>query len=231
MSIAPERLAALPLFHDAPAALVRALASRAMEVQYPAGGVLFLAGSLPRGWYVVLEGCVRVVRGTGARQHVVHTEHRGGTLGEVPLFAGETHPATGIAAEPTRCALFDRASLESAMAECPQIGFLINRRLALRVRQLVTRLDERALSIRARLAEYLLDRLAVSPTGNRISLGMTQQALAEEFGTVREVVSRELRALVKHGIIVSLGGGRYQVANVDLLRQRAPEAHGRRGPE
>src|SRR5206468_2314186 len=100
-----------PLFENASDALVAALAKRAVEVQFPAGSVLFLAGSVPRGWYVVLEGCVRVVRGSGARQHVVHTEHRGGTLGEVPVFAGETHPATGIAAEPTRCAVFDRSSL------------------------------------------------------------------------------------------------------------------------
>jgi CRP-like cAMP-binding protein len=222
MSIAPERLASLPLFQDASPALVAALAKRGVEVQFPPGGVLFLAGSVPRGWYVVLEGCVRVVRGSGARQHVVHTEHRGGTLGEVPVFAGETHPATGIATEPTRCALFDRASLEAAMSECPEIGFLINRRLALRVRHLVGRLDERARSVRSRLAEFLLDRAAASPNVNSVSLGMTQQALAEELGTVREVVSRELKALVSADIIQSLGGGRYRL-DLDALRLRVSE--------
>jgi CRP/FNR family transcriptional regulator len=185
--------------------------------------VLFLAGSVPRGWYIVLEGCVRVVRGSGARQHVVHTEHAGGTLGEVPMFAGETHPATGIAAEPTRCALFDRPSLESAIAECPEIGFLINRRLALRVRRLVERLDERTRGVRSRLAEFLLDRLDASRSEDRLSIGMTQQALAEELGTVREVVSREVKALVKAGIIESLGGGRFRVADVAALRARCSE--------
>jgi CRP/FNR family transcriptional regulator len=223
MSIAPERLATLPLFQDASAALVAALAKRAVEVQYASGAVLFLAGSVPRGWYIVLEGCVRVVRGSGARQHVVHTEHRGGTLGEVPVFAGETHPATGIAAEPTRCALFDRPSLESAMAECREIGCLIYRRLALRVRHLVARLDERVRSVRSRLAEFLLDRVAASRAASSLSLGMTQQGLAEELGTVREVVSRELKALVSSRIIESLGGGRYRVTDLDALRRRASD--------
>ena len=223
MSIAPERLATLPLFDGAPPGLVDALAKRAMEVQYAPGAVLFLAGSVPRGWYVVLEGCVRVVRGSGSRQHVVHTEHRGGTLGEVPMFAGETHPATGVAAEPTRCAIFDRASLEAAIAECPEIGFLINRRLAMRVRHLVERLDDRVRSVRSRLAEFFLDRAATSRTPDSISLGMTQQALAEELGTVREVVSRELKALVSSGTVESLGGGRFRVADVDALRRRASE--------
>ena len=223
MSIAPERLATLPLFQGASPALVAALAKRAVEVQYPPGAVLFLAGSVPRGWYVVIEGCVRVVRGSGARQHVVHTEHRGGTLGEVPVFAGETHPATGIAAEPTRCALFDRPSLEAAMAECPEIGFLINRRLAMRVRHLVERLDERARSVRSRLAEFLLERAAGPRNGNSISLGMTQQSLAEELATAREVISRELKALVSSGILESIGGGRYRITNLDALRARASD--------
>jgi len=223
MSIAPERLATLPLFHSASPALVAALAKRAVEVQYAPGAVLFLAGSVPRGWYIVLEGCVRVVRGSGARQHVVHTEHRGGTLGEVPVFGGETHPATGIAAEPTRCAIFDRPSLEAAMAECPEIGFLINRRLALRVRHLVERLDERVRSVRSRLAEFLLDHATASRDGRSVSLGMTQQALAEELGTVREVVSRELRALVSSQIVESVGGGRYRISNLDALKQRASD--------
>lgn len=223
MSIAPERLATLPLFEGTSPALVEALSKRAVEAQYPTGAVLFLAGAVPRGWYIVLEGCVRVVRGTGARQHVVHTEHRGGTLGEVPVFAGETHPATGIAAEPTRCAIFDRPSLEAAIAECPEIGFLINRRLAMRVRHLVERLDERVRSVRSRLAEFFLDRVATSRGGNSISLGMTQQGLAEELGTVREVVSRELKALVSSRAIESLGGGRYRIADLEALRRRASD--------
>src|SRR3954463_15698990 len=99
MSITRQTLAALPLFADAPPRVVAALARRAVEVRYEPGAVLFLSGSRPRGWYVVIEGLVRVVRGSGARQHVIHTEGPGGTLGEVPLFGGETHPATGIAAE------------------------------------------------------------------------------------------------------------------------------------
>jgi CRP-like cAMP-binding protein len=220
MSIDPARLAALPLFHDAAPGVVAALAKRAVEVQYAADAVIFLAGSAPRGWYVVLEGCVRVVRGSGSRQHVVHTEVAGGTMGEVPLFGGETHPATGIAAEPTRCALFDKPSLQAAIAECPEISFLINRRLALRVRRLVERLDERSRSVGSRLAEFLVDRLEASSSGDRLSIGMTQQALAEELGTVREVVSREIKALVKERALENLGGGRYRVTNPDTLRRR-----------
>jgi CRP/FNR family transcriptional regulator len=221
VSVPVEELARLPLLREYSPALARALAPRAVEAKFSTGTVMFLAGSAPRGWYIILEGCVRVVRGNGARQHVIHTETAGGTRAEVPMFGGTTHPATGIAAEPTRCAIFDRQALEAAMRECPEIGFLINRRLALRVKRLVDRLDERSRSVATRLAEFLLLRAETSPSG-RFSIGMTQQALAEELGTVREVVSREIRSLVKAGMIKRLGGGRFELRDPERLRSRVP---------
>ena len=45
---------------------------------------------------------------------------------------------------------------------------------------------------------------------------MTQQQLAEELGTVREVISRELRVLMRAGLMESIGGGRYRL--LDLAR-------------
>ena len=218
MAVAPEALASLPLFRDASADVVRALAARGIEVSYPANAIMFLTGSQPRGWFVIVEGKVRVVRGSGSRQHVIHTEGRGGTLGEVPLFTQRTHPATGIAAEPTRCVLFDRASLEAAIAEAPAIAFLLASRLALRTEHLVERLHERsATNVQTRVIEFLLSRTPARGA-NTISLGMTQQALAEDLATVREVVARELRTLVKRGWIESLGGGRYRLLDTKAMR-------------
>lgn len=219
--IPSERLAGLELFRGVDARVVVALAKRGIEVSFAPDTVLFLAGSAPRGWYIVLEGLVRVVRGSNARQHVIHTEGPGGTLGEVPLFTDEMHPATGIAAEPTRCALFDKTSLLSAIAECPEIAFLINRRLALRVRDLVARLDDRSSrSVHARLARFLLDRASATER-DIVSVGMTQQDLAEELGTAREVVSREMRRLARDGVIKALGGGKFRVLSDERLKGEA----------
>jgi CRP/FNR family transcriptional regulator len=217
--IPANRLACLPLFRDASPAVVDALAKRAMVVTTATDQVLFLTNSEPRGWWIVLEGKVRVVRGDAARQHVVHTEGPGGTLGEVPLVSGGRHPATAIAAEPTSCALFTRDALEAAIGEAPPIAFILAQRLAERVRLLVDRLDDRsARSVQARLIEFLLAR---PRQRSSISLGMTQQALAEELGTVREVVSREMRTLARRGWIESLGGGRYRIVDQESLKRGA----------
>jgi CRP/FNR family transcriptional regulator len=217
--IPSTQLSALPSFLDVPRDVTETLASLAIETRHLSGELLFAAGTKPRGWYVILQGRVRVVRGAGTRQHVVHTETAGGTLGEVPLFAGGTHPATGIAAEPTICALFTRAKLEAAIAANSGVAFLLLRRLADRTRALVDRLDDRsARSVQARLAEFLLNRRAA--TGNVIiSVGLTQQQLAEELGTVREVVSRELRILGRAGLVATKGGGRYELRDLRRLQQ------------
>jgi CRP-like cAMP-binding protein len=217
MPVSVTELRSLPLFADAPPALVSALASRGAEVRFAANEVVFLTGSKPRGWFIVLDGEVRVVRGSRGRQHVVHTEGVGGTLAEVPLVEGGTHPATAIATTATRCALFTRDALESAIAEHPRIAFLLSRRLAARVRHLVDRLDERsAHSVDARLVDFLVTRPQPARTSS-ISLGMTQQALAEELGTVREVVARKLRRLCQAGLLERVSAGRYRIPNRHAL--------------
>jgi predicted transcriptional regulator len=47
---------------------------------------------------------------------------------------------------------------------------------------------------------------------------MTQTALAEELGTVREVVVRAVRSLCERGIIERVGRGRLRVVDVARLR-------------
>lgn len=209
--INPLQLEQLPLFRDASAKAVAVLANLGVELEFPSDAVVFVKGDVPRGWYVVLAGQVRVVRLSGNRQHVVHTEGPGGTLGEVPLFADGTHPATALTTEPTRLALWTRDAIERAIAECPDVAYLLLRRLALRVRTLVERLDDRSLlSVHDRLLEFLKVRAAVQPDRS-FTLGMTQQELAEELGTAREVISREMLRMRRAGVLETIGGGRYRL--------------------
>ena len=211
----------LPPFRDAPPGVADALARHAVGRAFAASEVIFLAGADAGGLHVVLDGRVRVVRGRGDRQHVVHWEGPGGTLGEVPLFAGGAYPATAIAAEPTRCAVLSRDAIRAAIAAEPHVAFFLLERLATRVRGLVTRLDGLALrSATARLAGYLLERPS-DRTGRGVSLGMTQGELAEELGTVREVVVRGLRALQRDGAVRALGGGRFEIVSREALRAAA----------
>jgi CRP/FNR family transcriptional regulator, dissimilatory nitrate respiration regulator len=187
------------------------------------GETLFRAGDTPWGIFVVLEGRIRVMRGEAGRQVVVHTEGVGGTLADVPLFAGGVLPATAIAAEPSICAIFPKDALRAAIAANPDVAFALLARLALRVRELVGRLDQvSSKSVAARLATYLLRR-SEERGSVVVSLGMTQSQLAEELATVREVIVRELRALRTANIIRPSRGGGMEILDCAQLAARAEQ--------
>jgi CRP-like cAMP-binding protein len=190
---------------------------------YETGEPLFAAGAEAHGMYVVTSGRVRVVRHAGGRRHVLHEEGPGGTLGEVPLFEGGGYPATAIAAEPTTCLVVGRDAIASAMRTDPQLAWRFLSRLAARVRTLVERVDGLAArSVAQRLAALLTARReSVAGGRDSITLGGTQQEVAEELGTVREVVVRAVRALCDAGAIEPLGRGRYRVRDADRLRELA----------
>jgi CRP-like cAMP-binding protein len=166
---------------------------------------------------IVLSGRVRVVRESEGRGQVVHEEGVGGTLGEVPLFAGGAYPASAIAVEHTRCLVLTRDVVLAIVGEDPRFALALLERLARRVGALVDRLDRLASHrVDARLAAFLLGRLA-SSRGATLELGMTQRALAEELGTVREVVVRELGRLRRRGVIRTQRDGRVVVLDAEEL--------------
>jgi len=74
--------------------------------------------------------------------------------------------------------------------------------------------------VSARLAEFLIGRADARGLAT-IALGMTQEQLAEELGTVREVIVRELHALRAAGLVRSLGPGRFEIVDAPALRARA----------
>lgn len=189
----------------------RELLARGIERRYAARQTLFRAGQASPGLFLVVEGRVRVVRDGAARRQVVHTEGPGATLGEVPLFDGGGMPATAVALVPTRCLVFTLDAIVAAIGQDPRLALLLLGQLSRRVRQLVSRIDRLSFqSVRARLADFLLHTAAFEGT---------QTALAEELGTVREVVVRELRDLRRRGLIRATGRGRYQVLDADGLRR------------
>ena len=216
----------------------KALMEHAVEKRLTAGQVLWSAGDRAESIALVLEGKVRVVRGSGGRQVVIHWDEAGATLGEVPFFTNGVYPATAIATEPTRVLVFGHATVKRAMSVDPGIAFFFLKGLSQRIQGLVTKIDQlSANSVQVRLARYILDRhtgsgrlkhRSTSAGNGAFSLGMTQNALAEELGTVREVIVRSLRELRELGAIEPVGDGKYRIVKLDVLEGLAKEGSGKR---
>lgn len=213
----PNLLARLPFFQHLSPAARAALGQRAVRRRAGRGEVLFVAGTPSRGMFVILSGRVRVLGQRNGRQHLVHEEGPGGTLGEVPLLDGGPYPATAIAAEDTVTIAFDRGALEAALRADPSSAWVFLARLAGRVRLLVQRLDRVAtLDVATRLARALLDRAEGGGT-----VRLSQVELAEELGTVREVVVRALRVLRLRGAVRSGGRGVLEITDRGELARMA----------
>ncbi len=208
----------MPLVGGLPLAARRVLAAKAVVRTYAAGELLWVAGDEINSLAIVLEGRVRVVREARGRQHVLHSEGPGGTLGEVPVFTRHLAPATALAVARTRCLILSRDTIEAAIVAEPAVAWLLLGRLAERVWTLVERVDRLALdSVTTRLASLVLSELERSD-GDVITLGMTQTVLAAELGTVREVVVRALRTLRQKSLIEPAGRGRLRVIDAPGLR-------------
>lgn len=216
-----SQLASVPLLRNLSAPARTLLLAEGKVRRYAPGAQLWTAGRDAVGIFIVLRGRVRVVRAPRGRQHTIHSEGPGGTLGDVPFFAGGPYPATALAAEATECLILSQGVVRRLIAMDPDFALGLLAQLAGRVRTLVQRLDERVgMSVQQRLARLVLARSELA-NGAPFTLGATQAQAAEELATVREVLVRELRRLRDAGAIRSTSRGRYAVANVRLLRDLA----------
>ncbi len=204
-----------------PAPLLALARSAGREITLSADTRLFAAGEPVPGLHLVISGAVRIMRDAPGRRVVVHHEGPGGLLGEVAFFSDGCYPATAVAGETTTVVFIPTAAIHRGLASDPALAPLLLRRLAERTRHVIERLDRIAnLTVMRRLALHLCERGAHSPAPV-ITLGMTQLRLAEELGTVKEVITRELRALVRLELIAPAGGGRYRLLDADGLRRVA----------
>lgn len=202
----PARLEDVTLVAGLNAAARRELAARGRIARFKADDVLWRAGADPAGGlHVVLSGRVHVVAERDGRPHRVHTEEAGGTLGEIPLFDGGGYPATVTAVTDAECLVIPRGALRAAIAADPELAFRLLQRMGRRVRTLIGRLDAMVtLDVRQRLARHLLE-LSEAVGGPSLRFTGSQADLAEELGTVREVVVRTLREMQTAGLIERRG--------------------------
>ena len=127
-----ELLAAAPLFAGVDEAGLARVADRAIEVEFPAGGVIARQGDVGTGFFVVASGSVRVVRDG----ETIATLGPGEFFGELSVLDGLPRTAQVIAAEPTMCLALATWDFEAVVGEDPKVALGVMRGLATRLRGL-----------------------------------------------------------------------------------------------
>ncbi|HXI44699.1 MAG TPA: cyclic nucleotide-binding domain-containing protein [Candidatus Acidoferrales bacterium] len=126
-----ELLAGCPLFKGIDAEGLDALAHKATQVEFPAGHVIARQGEIGTGFFVVIEGHVRVVR-DGA---VVATLGPGEFFGELSVLDRQPRNAMVSAEVPTTCLALASWDFEAVLLEQPRLTLAILRGVATRLRQ------------------------------------------------------------------------------------------------
>ena len=135
MPLSPNRRAALlgacRLFKGLDATGLAAIEAAAIEVDFPAERVIARQGEIGTGFFVVVDGLVRVVRDDVVLAHLGPGEF----FGELSVLDGEPRNASVVAERPTVCLALASWDFETVLREQPGVALSVLRVVAGRLRE------------------------------------------------------------------------------------------------
>jgi CRP-like cAMP-binding protein len=202
-----ETLRRVPFFAVLPLDELRALAAHCVVRRLRRDEMLFAEGDPCEGLFVVQAGAVKQFKmAETGREQVLVTERAGSTVGELALFDGGSFPASAAAVEESTVLYLPKREFLDLCRHNSGVAFAVIRSLASRSRYLTSLVEELSLKeVSHRLARFLRDRAlwygVRTRRGIEFPLEETNQEIGAEIGTVRDLVSRNLRRLVDRRII------------------------------
>lgn len=164
----------------------------------PAGTVMFSEGSECRGYVMLLEGTVRVQKTSeDGREIVLYRVEEGESciMTTTCLISDEQYGAEGIAESDIAVAIVPPATFNQLLEKSSEFRRFVFEVYAKRMSMLMMLVDEVVFKkLDRRLAQMLFDR-----KGEKFDI--THQEIAQELGSVREVVSRQLKVFERQGLI------------------------------
>ena len=178
-----------------------------MRKHFKTGDLLFSEGEPCHGLHIIAHGKVRIFKSSvSGRDQVLAINLPGESVAELPVFDGGPYPASAVAIEDTQIAFISQRDFRTYCMEHPQVALKLLAMAGARLRRLVGIIEELSFTtIRQRLVATLL-KLAQSEgksteRGIEFQLPATHQELANQLGTVRELISRNLMRLQAEGLL------------------------------
>lgn len=199
MAITVQTLRQLPFFAGPGDDALLEIAPYIHERTFSPGQMIISEGEPCQAVYFVVRGVVRVHRlSLEGREHVLAYLGPGELFNLVPVLDGGPNPATVDALTEATLYTISCERFRRIVREHHEVALPILERLAARVRRLSDMVEGLALhTVRTRLARFLL----AQAEGLQSSHHWTQEEIAANIGTVREMVGRTLRAFAAAGWI------------------------------
>jgi CRP/FNR family transcriptional regulator, anaerobic regulatory protein len=205
-----------PVFRKLPAAVVDEILRSATPRQAPAGAILFEAASPCTGFPMLLEGSVRVLKSApNGREVQLYriTPGESCLLSSSCLLGGSAYSATGVAETAVSLLALPPALFHRLLAEHKPFRDYVFGLFSERLADLMSLVE-------AVTFHKLDQRLAALLLGKGELVRATHQGLADELGSVREMVSRLLSNFQDRGW-VELGREQIRIVDAAALRRLA----------
>jgi CRP/FNR family transcriptional regulator, anaerobic regulatory protein len=184
-----------PVFGELPAQRLERLLAEADLLKAPAGSVLFDASQPCRGFPLVLEGAVRVAKlAPNGREILLYRVEpgQGCILSGGCLLGHSDYTARGVAEQDVTLLSIPPEPFHQLMLQVEPFRRFVFGMYGERLAEVMELVEEVAFRrLDERLAQLLVQRGPV--------LEATHQKLADELGSVREIVSRLLRGFEERG--------------------------------
>ena len=202
-----QTLAKVAIFSGLAEGELAFLMQRVVPRRYTTGEIVFSEDEPCSGLYVVETGHVRIFKSSAnGREQVLSIDGPGSSIAEFPVFDGGNYPASAAAIDDATLLFVSTQDFHALCVAHPQVALKVLRVVGARLRRLVGIIEELSFTtVRHRLASFLL-RLAEEEgkrtgEGVEITLPVSNQELASQIGTVRELVSRNPSRLQAEGML------------------------------
>ncbi|AXS80926.1 Crp/Fnr family transcriptional regulator [Dechloromonas sp. HYN0024] len=202
-------LALYPALAGLPAGRLAELLTAQALMHLPAGTQVFAESQPCQGFPLLLEGTIKVIKlAASGRELMLYRVTPGGSciISSSCLLGHTDYNARGIAETPLTLLALPVGAFATLMVEHPPFRDFVFHLFADRIGELMQLVEEVAFArLDQRLAKLIVAR-------NETSLGVTHQQLADELGSVREIVSRLLKGFAAQGLVTL---GREQITITD----------------
>lgn len=197
----------LPYFKDLDAEALARIELDAHYHSYQAGATISAEGDPCSGFYVVLEGLVRIYRVSAeGRLHTLSLLRPVSSFNEVAAVDGGKNPYNAVAVTNVDVLVLSHKVLMELLSSQPKLMGNYVQALAHVNREYIERLEDMTFrTIPSRLAKLFLHETTYADQISEAPTRLTQEEIASILGTTREVVGRALRGLFNAGLLKKKG--------------------------
>jgi CRP-like cAMP-binding protein len=202
-----EALRKIYLFSGLGESDLAVLARLAVRRDFPHDTHIFWEGREAQGFYILLEGLVKMVKSSpDGKEFIMRLVMPGETFGEAAVLAEINYPATAITLEECRTLYFPKTGFLNLLDSSPRLSRNMLATMSRLLVHLTRQLEDLTLKeVAARLATYLQERCREQhgrvAADLSFELPVTKTQLAAYLGTISETLSRTLARLKSVGAI------------------------------